>query len=87
MVTNSRSRGLHMCRGDLILTIDADLQDPPELLGEMWRLMECNSSDVVYGVRRSRKGEGCSARHRRCVLSDHARASPTVLPWMPAISA
>ena len=43
--------GLHMCRGDVVLTIGSDLQYPPELLGEMWRMMERSSSDVVYGVR------------------------------------
>jgi len=70
--------GLHMCRGDLILTIDADLQDPPELLGEMRRLMECNSSDVVYGVRRSRKGEGLLKRGTAAAFYRiMQRASPT----------
>ena len=49
--------GLYTCRGDRILTIDADLQDPPELLGEMWRLMERVEADVVYGLRRERQGE------------------------------
>jgi dolichol-phosphate mannosyltransferase len=49
--------GLHVCRGERILTIDADLQDPPELLGEMWRLMDRTQADVVYGVRRERQGE------------------------------
>jgi polyisoprenyl-phosphate glycosyltransferase len=54
--------GLHMCRGDRILTIDADLQDPPELLGEIWRVMDRTRSDVVYGVRRMRQGEGVLKR-------------------------
>ena len=49
--------GLYTCRGERILTIDADLQDPPELLGEMWRLMDCAEADVVYGLRRQRAGE------------------------------
>ncbi len=49
--------GLYTCRGDRILTIDADLQDPPELLGEMWRLMARAEADVVYGVRKERQGE------------------------------
>jgi glycosyltransferase involved in cell wall biosynthesis len=49
--------GLHTCRGDRILTIDSDLQDPPELLGEMWRVMERTEADVVYGVRRERQDE------------------------------
>ena len=49
--------GLYTCRGARILTIDADLQDPPELLGEMWRLMDRAEADVVYGSRRERQGE------------------------------
>ncbi len=49
--------GLHICRGDRILTIDSDLQGPPELLGEMWRLLQRVEADVVYGLRRERKGE------------------------------
>jgi len=44
------------------LTIDADLQDPPELLSEMWRLMEHANADVVYGLRRERQGEGMLKR-------------------------
>lgn len=49
--------GLSLARGERILIIDADLQDPPELLPEMLRLMD-DGADVVYGQRRSRVGEG-----------------------------
>ena len=49
--------GLDLCRGDTILIIDADLQDPPELLGPMLQAMRESGADVVYGVRRSRAGE------------------------------
>jgi polyisoprenyl-phosphate glycosyltransferase len=48
--------GLSCCRGDRILIIDADLQDPPELISEMIRLADAGA-DVVYGQRRSRSGE------------------------------
>jgi polyisoprenyl-phosphate glycosyltransferase len=54
--------GLYTCRGERILTIDADLQDPPELLGEMWQLMQSADADVVYGLRRERQGEGVLKR-------------------------
>jgi len=54
--------GLSTCRGDRVLTIDSDLQDPPELLGEMWHLMERADADVVYGVRRERQGESMLKR-------------------------
>jgi glycosyltransferase involved in cell wall biosynthesis len=49
--------GLDFCRGDAVLIIDADLQDPPELLGDMLAAMRAEQADVVYGVRRSRAGE------------------------------
>lgn len=38
------------------MVIDADLQDPPELLSEMMRIMD-DGADVVYGQRGSREGE------------------------------
>jgi dolichol-phosphate mannosyltransferase len=49
--------GLDLSRGDMILIIDADLQDPPELLPDMIAAMRAEDADVVYGVRRSRSGE------------------------------
>ncbi len=49
--------GLDLCRGDTVLIIDADLQDPPELLPEMMRAMRAEQADVVYGVRKTRAGE------------------------------
>ena len=49
--------GLDLCRGDCILIIDADLQDPPELLPAMIAAMREQQADVVYGVRKSRAGE------------------------------
>ena len=49
--------GLDLCSGDTVLIIDADLQDPPELLGGMMEAMREAGADVVYGVRKSRAGE------------------------------
>ncbi|MBN8815611.1 MAG: glycosyltransferase family 2 protein [Sphingomonas sp.] len=49
--------GLDLCAGEQILIIDADLQDPPELLGEMRGMMAREQADVVYAVRRKREGE------------------------------
>jgi glycosyltransferase involved in cell wall biosynthesis len=49
--------GLDLCSGARILIIDADLQDPPELLPEMIAEMERRDADVVYAVRRARAGE------------------------------
>jgi polyisoprenyl-phosphate glycosyltransferase len=48
--------GLDHARGDAVAMLDADLQDPPELIPEMlqhWR----RGTDVVYAVRRRRDGE------------------------------
>jgi len=49
--------GLDLCAGERILIIDADLQDPPELLGDMLATMASERADVVYAVRRKREGE------------------------------
>ncbi len=49
--------GLDHARGDAVVVMDADLQDPPEVVLEMlerWR----EGHAVVYGQRRSRAGEG-----------------------------
>lgn len=48
--------GLQLCRGELVLVIDADLQDPPELLPRMLEKIR-EGNDVVYGQRVFRKGE------------------------------
>jgi len=50
------SAGLKLCRGERVLIIDADLQDPPELLPQMMALMD-QDADVVYGQRSRRLGE------------------------------
>lgn len=51
------SAGLDKCTGDAVVIIDADLQDPPELILEMYAKMG-EGFDVVYAKRRARKGEG-----------------------------
>lgn len=48
--------GLHEAKGRMILIIDSDLQDPPELLRPMIEKMN-EGFDVVYGERRVRHGE------------------------------
>lgn len=48
--------GLDAAAGDVVVIIDADLQDPPELIADMlakWR----EGYEVVYGVREERAGE------------------------------
>ena len=48
--------GLKYVTGDAIVIIDADLQDPPELIPEMLKLWE-EGNEVIYGKRKARKGE------------------------------
>ena len=50
------SAGLKLARGDAVILIDADLQDPPELIGEMVRVWQ-QGADVVNMKRSSRQGE------------------------------
>ena len=49
--------GINHCTGDVAIIIDADLQDPPELFPEMIRMHREEGWNVVYGVRKDRKGE------------------------------
>ena len=48
--------GIKYVTGDAIVIIDADLQDPPELIPEMLELWE-QGNEVIYGKRKLRKGE------------------------------
>jgi polyisoprenyl-phosphate glycosyltransferase len=48
--------GMEHATGDAVVVMDADLQDPPELVGEMVRRWQ-EGYDVVYAVRAARKGE------------------------------
>ena len=50
------SAGLTLVRGKAVVILDADLQDPPELIPEMVKMWRAGS-EVVYGVRESRAGE------------------------------
>ena len=48
--------GLDYCKGDAVIFMDADLQDPPELIPELIKYWE-EGYDDVYARRRTRKGE------------------------------
>lgn len=53
--------GLSLCRGQAVVPMDCDLQDPPELLPQLvakWR----EGFDIVYAVRASRQGESLVKR-------------------------
>ncbi|MEZ5569863.1 MAG: glycosyltransferase family 2 protein [Halioglobus sp.] len=53
--------GMQHAQGDAVVLLDSDLQDPPELIGDMVALWH-QGWDVVYGVRRSRHGESWAKR-------------------------
>lgn len=48
------SAGLARARGDYMVTIDADLQDPPEVVAQMLHIARDEKVDIVYGVRNDR---------------------------------
>ena len=48
--------GIKYVTGDAIVIMDADLQDPPELIPDMLKLWE-DGNEVIYGKRKTRKGE------------------------------
>ena len=48
--------GLKYVTGDAIVIMDADLQDPPELIPDMLRYWE-DGYEVIYGKRKTREGE------------------------------
>lgn len=54
--------GLDHCTGKAVVIIDADLQDPPELIREMVDKMK-EGFEVVYAKRRSRKGESVMKKY------------------------
>ena len=79
--------GLDAADGDAVVLIDADLQDPPELIPEMvarWR----EGYDVAYGQRSRREGETAFK-----LLHGQARSTgcstawrPSTCRWIPATS-
>jgi polyisoprenyl-phosphate glycosyltransferase len=55
------SAGIDYARGEAVIPIDVDLQDPPEVIVDMvkaWR----SGSEVVYGVRRNRESDSLPKR-------------------------
>jgi glycosyltransferase involved in cell wall biosynthesis len=61
------SAGLDHADGDAVVVMDADLQDPPELIPVLLAQFD-QGYDVVYGVRRSRAGESWLKRATAAVF-------------------
>lgn len=61
------SAGLSVAHGERILILDADLQDPPELLTQMMRLLD-EGADVAYGQRTRRAGESLFKRSTAAIF-------------------
>ncbi|MBC6496738.1 MAG: glycosyltransferase family 2 protein [Alphaproteobacteria bacterium GM7ARS4] len=56
------SAGIDYCHGDAAIVIDADLQDPPELIPQLIAPWQENKADVVYAQRLSRQGDSLVKR-------------------------
>lgn len=54
--------GLHRALGSYVVSIDADLQDPPELIPDMLALARADGLDIVYGVRDDRSTDSAFKR-------------------------
>ncbi|QDO89073.1 glycosyltransferase family 2 protein [Ornithinimicrobium ciconiae] len=75
------SAGLMGARGDWVVTLDADLQDPPEVIAQMLALARAESVDVVYGVRTDRSSDSVFKRlSAKVFYAGMRRAGATDLP-------
>ena len=68
--------GMDAAKGDALIIIDVDLQDPPELIPQMVKMWE-DGADIVYGKRLKRKGE---TLFKKITASMYYR----LLSWMSA---
>ncbi|HXD76202.1 MAG TPA: glycosyltransferase family 2 protein [Puia sp.] len=67
--------GLSYAKGNYIVMMDGDLQDPPELIAEMYRLAGTGAFDVVYGRRLHRKERFLKRMLIKCFHSIYTRLS------------
>jgi glycosyltransferase involved in cell wall biosynthesis len=59
---NAITAGMDASRGDYVVTIDADLQDPPELIPALLERARSDGSDVVYAIRSDRRSDSAFKR-------------------------
>jgi len=72
--------GLRCAHGEYVVSIDADLQDPPEVIGEMLAAAREQNVDVVYGVRSDRSTD--TAFKRRTAGAYYWMMRRLVGPWV-----
>jgi polyisoprenyl-phosphate glycosyltransferase len=58
----AQSAGFQRARGEYLVTIDADLQDPPEVIADLLAAARERDVDVVYGVRSDRSSDSWAKR-------------------------
>ncbi len=78
------SAGLARARGAWVVTLDADLQDPPEVIGEMLAVARGQGVDVVYGVRQDRSADTTFKRLSARLFYRSIRALSDVDPHVDA---
>jgi dolichol-phosphate mannosyltransferase len=59
--------GIDRCRGDIVITLDADLQDPPELIPVLLAAAREADADVVYAVREDRASDSWFKRNTAAI--------------------
>ena len=76
--------GIKYVTGDAIVIMDADLQDPPELIPDMLKLWE-DGNEVIYGKRKTRTARGSlRSDHRwiyRFYISQSLRTATTSIDF------
>ena len=77
--------GLQRASGDAVICLDADLQDPPELIAEFLTRFE-QGYDVVYAVRRSRRENVIKQALYKAFYRLFSWLSAVSIRWMPVIS-
>ena len=80
--------GLSTVRGDLVLVIDADLQDPPELLTPMYEMMFGRAPTSSMACAAAAPAKPASRKNRpRPSIACSPGSPASTSPWIPATSA
>src|SRR3990172_4575730 len=69
--------GFHHCRGEAAIVMDADLQDPPEMIARFIQKWE-EGYEVVYGIRKEREGETFFKKFTALLFYKLIRASTAI---------